>query len=1010
MRKGDRSGSVAPLWLALLFATVLSGRQLPVRVFTMGQGLPRNMVSCLVPGANGMLWVCTSEGLARFDGYQFRLFGPEHGLPARRIVDLEPSREGGFWVVAERGICRLKSGAQVGDPCEVLPVDRLEGFFQTVLESRTGRTWAVSTHGLYELSSDGHRLERRNFEVPPNENIISVGDGADGAVLAGTDLALYEYRDGQPQRTLSASVGNIGINDMLWVRGELILATTRGMYRMPGGTGPLEPVDLPEKHALLEALLRRSDGSIWASSTQGIWRLNVAADGTVSVLERYTEKDGLPTNEVGVLAEDRQGNLWGSTDAQGIFRIAKSGFVFYNERDGIDDPRIASVFEDRLGRVCAMAGADQHPALFVQDQDRFQRAPIRYPFPVHYWGWGWNQIGFQARDRGWWFPTGQGLLRYPATDRAEDLARSSAQVVYDNKTALGCNDIFRLFEDSGGDVWVACWTPPDERLVRWQRRTGLFRQWTVADGWAAHGIAAAIRESAPGRFWLATDSAVFRFRDNRFESFGLAKGLPAIVRDLYIDHAGRVWVATVRSGLYRCDNPEAAQPVFRAYTVDEGLSTNSVRSITEDGAGFIYAGTVRGVDRIDPAAPIEAHRIHHLTFADGLPESENNTAFRDSRGHLWFGSLRGLAEFDPSQAVRTAPPPVYLTRVRVRGQDVPLPWEGASSMSLDLSPSRNQIEIEYASVDLQSVASLRYQYRLGGSDNPWSEPADTRSINFASLPAGRLRFEVRAVDPDGRISRQAAALDLFVAAPVWHRWWFLVSAFLLLSAIGVTLYNYRVRQLLAMERLRTRIATDLHDDIGASLTQISILSEVARRGAAPHVLSDIAETARGMVQEMSDIVWAVNPRHDHFEALAHRMRRFASDTLGGADIDLKFDTGGLAADSFAPLEARRPLYLVFKEAVNNTARHSRAARAAIRLELTGAALKMIIEDDGRGFDPDQSYAGEGLASIARRMRAVGGTAVWESAAGQGTRFVATLPLRKRRSLSELIAWLRHARR
>ena len=1010
MKTGGIGRPAALVALAPLLLVVLHARQLPVRTFTMGQGLPRNTVNCLVPGENGMLWVCTSEGLARFDGYQFRPFGPEHGLPERRIIDLTPSRKGGFWVVSEQGVCRLKTGMMIGDRCEVLPIDRPAGFFGSILESRTGRTWVASTRSLYELSADERRLDRRGFEVPQTEMILTIGDGADGSVLVGTDLALYEYRDGQPARKLSAGAGKIGVQDMLWVDHELILATTVGLYRMARDKHRVEPIRTPMGHPPVEMLLRRHDGSIWASTTTGLWHLNVAPDGSVSVSEILTEKDGLPTRRLTLLAEDRQGNLWASTDAQGIFRIANSGVVFYNEADGIDQPRIASVFEDHLGRICTIAGAKDQPALFVRNQDRFVRAAVPFPSTISYWGWGWSEVAFQARNGEWWFPTGDGLFRFPAAERVENLAGGAARAVYDNKGALGCNDIFRTYEDSAENVWVSCWGPPDARLVRWNRRTGTFRQWTAADGWDTPEVAAAIRESTGGHTWLATNSNVYRFRDDHFESFALQKGLPALVRDLYIDHAGRIWIATVRAGLLRCDNPEDPVPVFHTYTVAEGLSTNSVRSITEDNDGFIYAGTVRGVDRIDPSAPAEAHRIHHLTFADGLPESENNTAFRDSRGHLWFGYLHGLAELDPAKVLRTTVAPVYLTRVRVRGQDVPLPWEGASTMSLDLGSSRNQIEIEYASVDLESVASLRYQYRLSGGDNRWSEPLEARTVNFASLPPGALRFEVRAIDADGRPGRQAAALDLLVEAPLWRRWWFLGSAFLLASAIAAALYNYRVRHLLAMERLRTRIATDLHDDIGASLTQISILSELARRGEAPGLLSDIAETARGMVEDMSDIVWAVNPRHDHFGALMHRMRRFASDTLGGADIDLTFDTEGLPSGFLAPLEARRPLFLVFKEAVNNTARHSHASRAAIRMTLTDSVLRLTIEDDGRGFDAGSSYAGEGLASMARRMHAVGGTAAWESAPGTGTRFTATLPLQKRTSLSELIAWVRHGRR
>jgi signal transduction histidine kinase len=252
------------------------------------------------------------------------------------------------------------------------------------------------------------------------------------------------------------------------------------------------------------------------------------------------------------------------------------------------------------------------------------------------------------------------------------------------------------------------------------------------------------------------------------------------------------------------------------------------------------------------------------------------------------------------------------------------------------------------------------------------------------------------------VSQQTAGFDLYIAVPLWRRWWFLSGVAILLTGALILLYDYRVRQLLAMERLHTRIATDLHDDIGASLTQISILSELARRGSAPQVLSDIANIARGLVSDMSDIVWAVNPRHDRFEGLVHRMRRFANDVLGGADIDLEFQTSGLPADVAVPLDSRRPLYLVLKESVNNVARHSGAKKAEIRLEVVDNHLKLTVCDDGRGIEINPSHTGEGLASIARRMRDVGGTAAWESRPDGGTQFTATLPLPGRTVLHELI--------
>jgi signal transduction histidine kinase len=221
-----------------------------------------------------------------------------------------------------------------------------------------------------------------------------------------------------------------------------------------------------------------------------------------------------------------------------------------------------------------------------------------------------------------------------------------------------------------------------------------------------------------------------------------------------------------------------------------------------------------------------------------------------------------------------------------------------------------------------------------------------------------------------------------------------------LLAAGSALYNFRVRNLLAMERLRVRIATDLHDDIGASLTQISILSEVARRSGAVSALTDIAEIARAVVQDMSDIVWAVNPRHDRLEDLVNRMRRFAGDTLG--DIDFRFEAVNLPGERSVPLNIRRPLYLVFKEAVNNVARHSGAGDVGIRLSVQGQSLLLRVDDDGRGFSVGKAATGEGLLNIRRRMRESGGSAEWDSHPGGGTRFRALFPMNSGSYLSELM--------
>jgi ligand-binding sensor domain-containing protein/two-component sensor histidine kinase len=984
---------------ALLLAANASARHIPVQIFTTAQGLPRNSVTCMVPGKTGLLWLCTSEGLASFDGHRFRVFGPADGLPSRVVLDFAPSRKGGFWVVTDRGVCRLTATARIGEPCRLLKVPGTFAF-SGVFESKSGETWVIANSKILHVSSDQTSLEATTFQAPPLQAIFMMEDAPAGKLLVGTEKALFEWTPGAQGVKISAAIGEIGPQQTLLLpSGVRLIAATNGLFQATPQAGgySFRRLSIPGS-IRLDAILQRRDGTIWISGTHGLIRLAIQPDGAVDIAEHLTSADGLPRGEIEILFEDDHSNLWGGSQAAGIFRLETSGFVTWSKADGLGEPRISSIFDDAFGRLLVTTSWGDRQNIKVLNGKQFGDVELRHPAAMHSFGFGWNQIVARAHDGEWWVASAEGLLRFPPTPRVESLRQTNAAAVYDARSPLGCDSVFRVFEDSRHDIWISC-LAPSRQLTRWQRSTGQSRHWTVSDGWPDRAVGTVFRETAAGALWLCTGGAVVRFRNDRFEVFPLPEGPRAGIRDLLIDHAGRLWIATMTGGVFRCDRPDEQIPSFRQYSVLQGLSTNSVRSLVEDRSGFIYAGTALGVDRIDTEAPIESRRIRHFTTAEGLPDSEQNTAFRDRAGHLWFGTLDGLAEFVPTDLPRASPPDVYITRLRVRGEDLRLPWEGTRSLSLDLAPDRNQAEIEFGGIDFRPGGSLLYQYRLGAGDQPWSTPSAQQIVNYASLPAGSLHFEVRAVDDEGR-GAGGASLHLRVAAPLWRRWWFLTSGVLVLLAAGSALYNFRVRNLLAMERLRVRIATDLHDDIGASLTQISILSEVARRSGAVSALTDIAEIARAVVQDMSDIVWAVNPRHDRLEDLVNRMRRFAGDTLG--DIDFRFEAVNLPGERSVPLNIRRPLYLVFKEAVNNVARHSGAGDVGIRLSVQGQSLLLRVDDDGRGFSVGKAATGEGLLNIRRRMRESGGSAEWDSHPGGGTRFRALFPMNSGSYLSELM--------
>jgi signal transduction histidine kinase len=439
--------------------------------------------------------------------------------------------------------------------------------------------------------------------------------------------------------------------------------------------------------------------------------------------------------------------------------------------------------------------------------------------------------------------------------------------------------------------------------------------------------------------------------------------------------------------------------------------------VTEDLSGNIYIGTVRGVNRLSP----ETGRIKYYGTSDGLASDFINTIYRDRQGTIWFGTFNGLSKLVPEHDVSLPPPAVMISTVRIAGEDYSVSPLGQHEVFVpEQSTDRHNLQIDFLSVSTGGDASVRYQYRLEGAPGAeWSVPSTERSVTFANLPPGSYQFLVRAVNDEGVASENSARVSFSIAQPYYKRWWFLLLAALIVSLAVYAIYRYRINQIIKLERVRTRIATDLHDDIGSSLSKIAILSEVVRQknGASAQKgafepLEIIASTSRAMVDSMSDIVWAINPERDHLSDLIQRMRHFAEEMLDAQDIEYEFSDAENLKDITLGADLRREIYLIFKECVNNLAKHAEATKAVFDVRLENECLIVDIADDGRGFSVEQlreetssaysadidgggtarSFGGNGLRNMRRRARKMGGEFEIDSAPGAGTRIQIKIPV------------------
>jgi signal transduction histidine kinase len=584
-----------------------------------------------------------------------------------------------------------------------------------------------------------------------------------------------------------------------------------------------------------------------------------------------------------------------------------------------------------------------------------------------------------------WLGTAGGLYRYTSVQFSADAPLEITPAAgYTVANGLAGDHISEIFEDSTGDLWIANMPASAETLTIRRRESGRFERLGAAHGLPPFNQPAAFVEDRRGAVWARLrEGGVVRVRENKGTVLTADQGFPALVMATLLDRNGGLWFGGP-DGLFRVNDSSPGPVSVRKVLIDPGPS---IIALEQDRSGQIFAGTFDGLMAIDP----HSGSGRRFSSSDGLPPGSVSGIVEAADGALMLFAGRSLARLLPSIGLRPQPPPhCFMTAVRVGGRPLPLPDWGLEHLDrIDVAPAQNQIEIEFVGLS-QRLEPLGYEYRLPTVSEQWTR-ASGRRVTYAGLAAGRYRFEVRATG-SGSESASPVATIAFRVLPQWYRrWWFLTAV--ATSALLGAYFAHRARlaQALRTERLRSRIATDLHDDIGSSLSQIAILAEVARRRAgtsAPAVvepLASIAVTSRDLVDAMSDIVWAVNPRTDSLSDLTRRMHRFAEETLGAADIALTFSAPPAEVDLKLGADLRRELHLILKESVNNIARHSGASAATVELKLVRNELRLTIADNGRGFDPAARIDGNGILSMRKRAGAFGGAFAIDSAPGRGTR-------------------------
>ncbi|MFN7966481.1 MAG: two-component regulator propeller domain-containing protein [Acidobacteriota bacterium] len=998
------------LALILSVAAPAAAERLALRRYTTADGLPSDTVRVLLRDSLGLLWIGTDEGLARFDGRTFRTFDAEAGLPHATIKSLHETLAGELWVGTAKGLAVLSLRGDSASHFEFVPLT--EGGIEqqpsvmALDEGPDGALWIGTTVGAFHLQGPAGARKVESFPIDfinTNDETInweyvrSVLAAPDGSVWFGTSTGVYRCeRHGSCRHTTRQDLlPNPYIHSLLRGNDGRIWASGRG----PGIAQVSLDADgkalavAPFKqgmplHWVMQLALEDSR-TMWAATLAGLVQLDMSDPRQPRIVRRLGRQSGFPHDEFSAIAFAEDGVVFLGHPFSGLVRWDRRGVTSY-----VDDPGLPGAWIERLFRAQngEWFGISFGPTaqLVQQINGAFVSVAVRLPagqvMP-------WLPTALHARDRRWWIPTTEGVCIFPPSERVDALKGTNPERCLGKREGLPGSPVFGLFEDSQGDVWIGSERDRLGALGRWRTKLQRYDSFGPDQGLPDIHFAHSFAEDRSGAIWMASYArGLLRYKHGRFEQVGSDPALRSTTaHEFLIDRSGRLWVSYYSHGLYRCDDPTAEVPVLQKVGRERGLISEQGGALAEDRFGQIYHGTSQGLFRIDPAN----HTARRFGLEDGFPTLYTRAAIEGADGRIWVALDEGFSVLTPTVDTQTLPPDPVIVGVRAGGLPLELPLLGRAQIEqIELPASRSSIELSVSAPSLKSAARVLFQSRLKGTDEAFGPATADNTRLYPSLSPGSHRIEIRSVGPTGAISAGVAHVDVRVLAPLWRRGWFIATIAALFAAFAYLAHRQNLEKRLAVERMRLRIATDLHDDLGSSLSSIALQSEVLGKtapGLAPAErdrLKQIGASAAAMVETMSDIVWAVNPRYDRLSQLAHRMHRFARETLAPAGIAVSFEETGGLDDVALDSAARRQIYLIFKESIHNALKHSGATQVSITIARHGARTRMEVRDDGRGFDPTKSGGtGLGIESMRRRVLSIGGTLTLDTAPGEGTRVV-----------------------
>ncbi|MCW1883356.1 histidine kinase [Luteolibacter flavescens] len=889
-----------------------------------------------------------------------RLWQSEDGLPGNVVRSMVQSSDGYLWLATAEGITRFD-----GLEFDAIEPDgelrRLRFAFWRLFAPEDGSVW-VSTFqgGLFQIR-DGRLVRILGEEERPRPPRINQ------LILDGHGVIHFK-RGGEIWRA-----GSDGPALVAEPTEDLIARFARDHEMQSAGGRVVDPDD-----TTTGAQLRTRDGRLWAADITG----RLVIDGELPV-----DLPGVASPYVfNELLEDREGNVWVATPLSGLARVRRSRVEPLSTTQG-PEPAAYAVMQGRGGDWWIANRKGGIARWSEGSTEHLQLVPAGYQRPVSTM-----------------FEDAKGQLWVAARGGSVFLKKDDGTFVPQFSKSQIPSKVRTIQQDDAGVIWFG----GTQGLASYDGTT--VREYGEKDGIPKREITVLVRD---GRRMLAgtDDGQVFAGDSSGFKLLGNLDPLKHWwVSDLLAVSENELWATTLGGGLFLWNGK-----TWQQFDDSDGMPDLRLTCILDDGRGHFWFGSLGGIlcasrqEFLDRARKPE-NQIHWLRLdrSDGLPTREciggyHPAGWRGNDGHLWFPTGSGIVRVRPDLVeVNQVPPPVYLSSTRVNGSQ-----QDEREGRVEAGPGRSRIEFRFVGLGYSAPEKVTYRARLEGLNDTWRDLGNQRVAAYEAVPPGRYTFEVLAVNGDGVWSRNPASVNVFIRPHFWESAWFILTVGALAlagtAAVGWYIARRRMKRRIqtlkirnARENERTRIARDLHDDLGASLTEISILSALAAEGGEESTLrptlDQLSHKAKAVVGTLDEIVWAVNPREDTLRSLVDYLAAFAREFLDTAGIPLRTDIPRHIPETPLDATARHGVFLAAREALNNLVKHSKATQARLAVYLDDSKLEIRIEDNGRGFSQEWEAKGYGVANLRERMRAAGGDCSISSVAGEGVTVTLTLPL------------------